>query len=96
MNEAFTTLHHVCVASETFDAAVALYESIGVGPWHDFPSLEPFRGELDVPSVDDFFKLRYRYANLGNTSTCSLTTNSGVRSGAHGDPLTASSKACLD
>lgn len=48
------------------DAAVRFYESIGVGPWTDFPSLEPYRHELTVPDADDFMRLRYRFASLGS------------------------------
>lgn len=66
MDTAFKTLHHVCVIVRDMDAAVEYYESIGIGPWHDFPSLEPFRHELDAPDADDFMRLRYKYANLAN------------------------------
>ncbi len=62
----FDELHHICIVVDDLDAAVAFYESVGIGPWQDFPSLEPFKHELEVPDVDDFMKLRYRFANLGN------------------------------
>ncbi|MGY2492413.1 VOC family protein [Cupriavidus sp. CP313] len=62
----FQTLHHVCVVVRDMEKSVAYYESIGVGPWHPFPSLEAFRGELDVPDADAFVRLHYRYASLGN------------------------------
>ena len=48
------------------DEATTNYESIGIGSWHDFPSLEPFRHELHAPDVDAFVALRYRYADIGN------------------------------
>jgi len=60
------TLHHVCVVVRSLESAIAYYESIGVGPWHDFPSLEAFRHELEVPDVDAFMGLRFRYCNLDN------------------------------
>lgn len=68
MNQAalFQTLHHVCIVVRDMEKSVAYYESIGVGPWMDFPSLDAFRGELAVPDPDAFVKLHYRYANLGN------------------------------
>ena len=62
----FRTLHHVCIVVRNLESAVAYYESIGVGPWHDFPPLELFKSELDVPDPAAFLKLRYRYANLDN------------------------------
>jgi catechol 2,3-dioxygenase-like lactoylglutathione lyase family enzyme len=61
----FQALHHICVVVPDLDAAVAYYTSIGVGPWTDFPSLEPYRHELQVPNADDFMRLKYRFANLG-------------------------------
>lgn len=64
-NELFKSLHHICIVVPDIDAAVAYYESIGVGPWTDFPSLEPYRHELSVPNADDFMRLRYRFADLG-------------------------------
>ena len=62
----FDQLHHICIVVENMDRAVAFYESIGIGPWRDFPSLEAFRGEFEAPDVDDFMKLHYRFASLGN------------------------------
>lgn len=65
MNESFSRLHHICIVVRDIDSSVRYYESLNIGPWHDFPSLETFRGHADVPS-DDFFALRYKYADLGN------------------------------
>ncbi|WP_137921367.1 VOC family protein [Hydrogenophaga sp. 2FB] len=62
----FRNLHHVCIVVRDMTASVRYYESIGVGPWHDFPSLETFRHDLQVPDADAFLKLHYRYANLDN------------------------------
>ena len=66
MESTFHTLHHVCIVVEDMQHAVEFYESIGIGPWQPFPSLEPFRHELEVPDADDFMKLEYRFADLGN------------------------------
>jgi methylmalonyl-CoA/ethylmalonyl-CoA epimerase len=66
MESTFHTLHHVCIVVEDMQRAVEFYESIGIGPWQPFPSLEPFRHELEVPDADDFMKLEYRFADLGN------------------------------
>ena len=60
----FRQLHHVCVIVRNLDATVAYYESLGVGPWHDYPSLEPY--ELEVKDRKGYLNLRYRYANLDN------------------------------
>ena len=62
----FNTLHHVCIVVRDMSASVAFYESVGVGPWHDFPSLAPYQSDLQVPDTGAFLKLRYRYARLAN------------------------------
>lgn len=62
----FRALHHVCIVVCNIDSAVAYYESLGVGLWQDFPSLDIFRDELSMPDVDAFMQLRYRYCNLDN------------------------------
>ncbi|WP_454739989.1 VOC family protein [Cupriavidus necator] len=64
--DVFHTLHHVCIVVRDMDTAIAFYESIGIGPWHSFPSLEMYLGELDVPSPEAFLRLHYRYANIAN------------------------------
>lgn len=61
----FNTLHHICIVVPDLDEAVTFYESVGIGSWQDFPSLEPFGHELKVPNEGDFFKLKYRFAQLG-------------------------------
>lgn len=65
-NDLFRTLHHVCIVVRNLDASVAYYESLGVGPWHDFPSLAAYQSDMKMPDVGGFLKLRYRYANLAN------------------------------
>jgi methylmalonyl-CoA/ethylmalonyl-CoA epimerase len=62
----FGLLHHVCIVVRDLDRAQAYYESLGVGPWTDFPSLEAFRNELKVPDVEAFMTLRFRWCNLDN------------------------------
>lgn len=68
MNDArlFSTLHHVCVVVCDIEKSVAYYESVGVGPWHDYPPLESYQDDLTVPDREAFFGLKYKYANLGN------------------------------
>lgn len=65
--QVFRRLHHVCIVVWDLDAAVAYYQSVGIGPWHEYPSLRAYEGcELTVPDREAFFGLRYRYANLEN------------------------------
>jgi catechol 2,3-dioxygenase-like lactoylglutathione lyase family enzyme len=60
----FHHLHHVCIVVHDLDKAVAYYESLGVGPWHDFPSLDIY--DITAKNPEAYLKLRYRYANLAN------------------------------
>ncbi len=62
----FRNLHHVCSVVRDLEKAKAYYESVGVGPWHPFPSLDPFRHDLQVPDAEAFLQLKYAYATLDN------------------------------
>ena len=65
MSTPFAKVHHICIAVHDIDAAIAYYESVGIGPWHDYPPLEEFT-TLEVPDPDGFRKLHYRYAWIGD------------------------------
>ncbi len=65
MTTPFARVHHICIAVRDIDAAVAYYESVGIGPWHDYPPLEEFT-QLEVPDPDGFRRLDYRYAWIGD------------------------------
>lgn len=60
----FRNLHHVCIVVHDIEAASAYYESVGIGPWTDFPPLDAF--ELGGYERDAFLKLKYRFANVDN------------------------------
>ncbi|QOV52372.1 VOC family protein [Serratia sp. CMO1] len=62
----FNKLHHICIVVNDMDESVKFYESIGIGPWNDFPSLERFRDNLEVSNVDDFMQNKYCYTNIGD------------------------------
>ncbi|MEN5035725.1 VOC family protein [Pseudomonas sp. TWI929] len=62
----FKEIHHVCIVVNDLEQATAFYESVGIGPWQEFPSLTAFAGNLQVPNAEDFLKLHYRFANLAN------------------------------
>jgi catechol 2,3-dioxygenase-like lactoylglutathione lyase family enzyme len=61
----FRTLHHVCIVVSDIQAALAFYESVGIGPWVDYPSLTQYT-QLEVPNVESFLATTYKYANLEN------------------------------
>lgn len=62
----FKNLHHVCIVVRDLEKAIAFYESVGIGPWSPFPSLEPFRHDLKTPDNEAFLQLRYAFASLDN------------------------------
>jgi methylmalonyl-CoA/ethylmalonyl-CoA epimerase len=60
----FRQLHHVCIVVRDIDASVAFYESIGIGPWQDYPPLTEYT-RLSVPNPDAFYALKYKLADVG-------------------------------
>ena len=65
MTMPFRELHHICIVVRDIDASVAYYESIGIGPWQDYPPLTEYT-RLTVPNPDAFYALKYKLVNLGN------------------------------
>jgi methylmalonyl-CoA/ethylmalonyl-CoA epimerase len=65
MTTPFRELHHICIVVRDIDASVAFYESVGIGPWHDYPPLTEYT-RLAVADRDAFYALKYKIANLGN------------------------------
>ncbi|MDT4902967.1 MAG: methylmalonyl-CoA/ethylmalonyl-CoA epimerase [Pseudonocardiales bacterium] len=61
----FRRLHHICFVVHEIDKSVAYYESIGIGPWQEYPPLTEYT-DLDVPNPEAFYAMRYRLANLEN------------------------------
>jgi methylmalonyl-CoA/ethylmalonyl-CoA epimerase len=60
----FHRVHHICVVVPDIEAAVRYYESIGIGPWKDFPPL------ADLPDSsltrDELQSLIYKSCDLDN------------------------------
>ncbi len=65
MTSPFRQLHHICLVVHDIDAATAYYESLGVGPWQDYPPLSEYT-ELSMPDREAFSRLKYRYTDLDN------------------------------
>jgi len=61
----FRELHHICIVVRDIEASVAFYESIGIGPWQDYPPLTEYT-RLTVPNPDAFYALKYKLADVGN------------------------------
>ena len=65
MSGPFSKLHHLCIVVRDMQSAVRFYESVGIGPWHDYPPLSGYT-RLEMPDPDGFRALTYRYAWIGD------------------------------
>jgi len=61
----FHQLHHICIVVHDIDASQAYYESLGIGPWQEYPPLSEYT-DLNVPNPEAFADMRYRFVNLDN------------------------------
>lgn len=61
----FTMLHHICIVVRDIEKTAAYYESIGIGPWQDYPPLSEY-SRLSVPSLEAFHSTKYKLVNLQN------------------------------
>jgi methylmalonyl-CoA/ethylmalonyl-CoA epimerase len=61
----FHTVHHVCIVVSDLDRAVEFYESIGIGPWTDYPPLTEYT-ELEMPDLEGFLETRFKVCLLGS------------------------------
>jgi len=61
----FRHLHHVCIVVHDLERAVAYYESLGVGPWFDYPKGGAYVA-FDVPNPQASAAMRYRCCDLDN------------------------------
>ncbi len=60
----FSTLHHVTIVVRDVDRAVEFYESLGFGPFVDYPPLTDYV-KLNVMDVAGFQDVRFRCAQVG-------------------------------
>jgi methylmalonyl-CoA/ethylmalonyl-CoA epimerase len=65
MSTPFRMVHHICIVVHDIDRAVRYYESVGIGPWQDYPPLQQYTA-LAVPDRDAFLATKYKLANLDN------------------------------
>lgn len=65
MAKLFDQLHHVCIVVHDVDKSVAYYESIGIGPWYDYPRHGTYV-EYELPNPAAGKEARYKCADLGN------------------------------
>ena len=61
----FSKLHHLSVVVRNLEKAVKFYESIGIGPFEDYPLLTEYI-KLNVPDETGFFNLKFKVAQVGD------------------------------
>jgi len=64
-NIAFSKPHHICIVVEDIEKTKSYYESIGIGPWMDYPPLIEYT-KLNVVDERGFFDTRFVYTHIGN------------------------------
>lgn len=61
----FSKLHHISVVVRNMDEAIKFYESIGIGPFEDYPPLKEYV-KLSVQDETGFFNLQFKIAQVGD------------------------------
>ena len=62
---AFSKPHHICIVVKDIEQTKSYYESIGIGPWVDYPPLVEYTN-LNVMDEKGFFDTRFVYTHIGN------------------------------
>jgi len=64
-NNAFRKPHHICIVVRDIEKTKSYYESIGIGPWVDYPPLVEYT-KLNVVDEKGFFDTRFVYTHVGD------------------------------
>jgi catechol 2,3-dioxygenase-like lactoylglutathione lyase family enzyme len=64
-SNAFGKPHHICIVVKDIEKTRSYYESIGIGPWVDYPPLVEYT-KLNVIDEKGFFDTRFVYTQIGN------------------------------
>ena len=63
-NRPFNKLHHISIVVRDAEKTQKFYESIGIGPWVDYPPMKEYV-KIDVPDERGFYKLKIKCAQVG-------------------------------
>jgi len=61
----FSKPHHICIVVKDIEKTKGYYESIGIGPWLEYPPLVEYT-KLNVIDEKGFFAARIIYTEIGN------------------------------
>jgi len=61
----FSKLHHLSIVVRNMDEAIKFYESLGIGPFKDYPPLKEYVN-LNVQDETGFFNLKFKIAQVGD------------------------------
>ena len=64
-NNAFSKPHHICIVVHDIEKTKSYYESIGIGPWVEYPPLVEYT-KLRVVDEKGFFNTRFVYTKIGD------------------------------
>jgi len=60
----FSKLHHISIVVKNAEKAQKFYESIGIGPWEDYPPMKEYV-KIKVPDEKGFYNLKIKTARIG-------------------------------
>jgi methylmalonyl-CoA/ethylmalonyl-CoA epimerase len=64
-HNAFSKPHHICIVVHDLEKTKSYYESIGIGPWIEYPPLVEYT-KLNVIDEEGFFASRFIYTKIGD------------------------------
>ncbi len=64
-NNVFGKPHHICIVVNDIEKTKSYYESIGIGPWIEYPPLVEYT-KLNVIDEKGFFASRFIYTKIGD------------------------------
>lgn len=64
-NNHFAKPHHICIVVRDIEKTKNYYESIGIGPWTEYPPLVEYT-QLNVEDEAGFFDTRFVFTHVGN------------------------------
>jgi catechol 2,3-dioxygenase-like lactoylglutathione lyase family enzyme len=60
----FNKLHHISIVVKDVEKTQTFYESIGIGPWLDYPPMKEYV-KINVPDENGFYNLKIKCAQIG-------------------------------